>query len=46
MVTLSERANVSTATIVRLMKKIGYNGYVTSKIRIVGSEGKAHLLYQ
>ncbi|MED1533953.1 MurR/RpiR family transcriptional regulator [Bacillus altitudinis] len=33
-VTLSERANVSTATIVRLMKKIGYNGYTSFKYRL------------
>ncbi|RSL33103.1 MurR/RpiR family transcriptional regulator [Salibacterium salarium] len=30
-VTLSENANVSTATIVRLMKKIGYDGYTSFK---------------
>ena len=28
-VTLSEEANVSTATIVRLMKKLGYEGYTS-----------------
>jgi DNA-binding MurR/RpiR family transcriptional regulator len=33
-VTLSERAAVSTATIVRLMKKIGYNGYTSFKYRL------------
>ncbi|OYN65924.1 MurR/RpiR family transcriptional regulator [Bacillus safensis] len=33
-VTLSERANVSTATIVRLMKKIGYNCYTSFKYRL------------
>lgn len=33
-VKLSERANVSTATIVRLMKKIGYNGYTSFKYRL------------
>lgn len=33
-VTLSERASVSTATIVRLMKKIGYNGYTSFKYRL------------
>ncbi|WP_338595050.1 MurR/RpiR family transcriptional regulator [Bacillus safensis] len=33
-ITLSERANVSTATIVRLMKKIGYNGYTSFKYRL------------
>ncbi|UYO37101.1 MurR/RpiR family transcriptional regulator [Bacillus zhangzhouensis] len=33
-VTLSERANVSTATIVRLMKKMGYNGYTSFKYRL------------
>ncbi|MBD1380534.1 MurR/RpiR family transcriptional regulator [Metabacillus arenae] len=33
-VTLSERATVSTATIVRLMKKIGYNGYTSFKYRL------------
>ncbi|WP_408008147.1 MurR/RpiR family transcriptional regulator [Pseudalkalibacillus sp. A8] len=34
-VTLSERATVSTATIVRLMKKIGYNGYTSFKYRLM-----------
>ncbi|MCR6098149.1 MurR/RpiR family transcriptional regulator [Salipaludibacillus agaradhaerens] len=33
-VTLSERAAVSTATIVRLMKKIGYKGYTSFKYRL------------
>ncbi|MFD1449025.1 MurR/RpiR family transcriptional regulator [Oceanobacillus profundus] len=33
-VTLSEQATVSTATIVRLMKKIGYNGYTSFKYRL------------
>lgn len=33
-VTLSERATVSTATIVRLMKKLGYNGYTSFKYRL------------
>lgn len=33
-VTLSERATVSTATIVRLMKKIGYDGYTSFKYRL------------
>ncbi|RFA35634.1 RpiR family transcriptional regulator [Virgibacillus dokdonensis] len=33
-VTLSEQANVSTATIVRLMKKMGYNGYTSFKYRL------------
>ncbi|MFD2629802.1 MurR/RpiR family transcriptional regulator [Oceanobacillus kapialis] len=33
-ITLSEQANVSTATIVRLMKKIGYNGYTSFKYRL------------
>lgn len=33
-VKLSEQANVSTATIVRLMKKIGYNGYTSFKYRL------------
>ncbi|MET3656253.1 MULTISPECIES: MurR/RpiR family transcriptional regulator [Sporosarcina] len=34
-VTLSERATVSTATIVRLMKKIGYEGYTSFKYRLM-----------
>lgn len=33
-VRLSERANVSTATIVRLMQKIGYGGYTAFKYQI------------
>ncbi|MFZ4451329.1 MurR/RpiR family transcriptional regulator [Salibacterium aidingense] len=33
-VTLSENANVSTATIVRLMKKIGYEGYTDFKYHL------------
>ncbi len=33
-VTLSEEANVSTATIVRLMKKLGYEGYTSFKYSI------------
>ncbi|GAA0486676.1 MurR/RpiR family transcriptional regulator [Salinibacillus aidingensis] len=33
-VNLSEKANVSTATIVRLMKKLGYNGYTSFKYSI------------
>ncbi|APC49539.1 SIS domain-containing protein [Virgibacillus halodenitrificans] len=33
-VTLSERATVSTATIVRLMKKLGYNGFTSFKYRL------------
>lgn len=33
-VKLSEEASVSTATIVRLMKKIGYNGYTSFKYRL------------
>ncbi|WP_164667730.1 MurR/RpiR family transcriptional regulator [Virgibacillus doumboii] len=33
-VNLSDRANVSTATIVRLMKKIGYDGYTSFKYSI------------
>jgi len=33
-VTLSEQANVSTATIVRLMKKIGYDGYTAFKYNV------------
>ncbi len=33
-VTLSERATVSTATIVRLMKKMGYRGYTPFKYRL------------
>ncbi len=37
-VTLSERATVSTATIVRLMKKIGYDGYTSFKYRLMQNE--------
>lgn len=33
-VTLSENATVSTATIVRLMKKLGYDGYTSFKYRL------------
>src|SRR5699024_12449585 len=33
-VKLSENANVSTATIVRLMKKIGYDGYTAFKYNV------------
>ncbi len=33
-VKLSEQANVSTATIVRLMKKIGHDGYTSFKYSI------------
>ncbi|MBM7839568.1 DNA-binding MurR/RpiR family transcriptional regulator [Alkalihalobacillus xiaoxiensis] len=33
-VTLSDRATVSTATIVRLMKKLGYRGYTSFKYRL------------
>lgn len=33
-VTLSEKASVSTATIVRLMKKIGYDGYTDFKYHL------------
>ncbi|WP_253291241.1 hypothetical protein [Virgibacillus proomii] len=33
-VKLSKEANVSTATIVRLMKKLGYNGYTSFKYTI------------
>ncbi|MCL1631472.1 MurR/RpiR family transcriptional regulator [Sporolactobacillus sp. CPB3-1] len=33
-VRLSEKANVSTATIVRTMKKLGYDGFTSFKIRL------------
>lgn len=33
-VKLSENANVSTATIIRLMKKIGYEGYTDFKYKV------------
>jgi len=41
-VKLSENANVSTATIVRLMKKIGYDGYTSFKYTIHNKMGNLH----
>lgn len=37
-VTLSELANVSTSTIVRSMKKLGYNGFTDFKYQIVNED--------
>lgn len=41
-VKLSENANVSTATIVRLMKKLGYDGYTSFKYALKESHQLGH----